>query len=246
MRAAGILLCILLIFACQSDKSLEFTQKTIDSQACEDCPHVQINIPEASQRTLLGRNINTAIREEIIELLDYDEEGNATGIEEAIEDFTAGWRTLAENFPEELAPWEATVLAQTSYENSQLLSLRFEAYLFTGGAHGYTTTRFLNFNKETGEEVDALDFFSNRSKLEEVAESAFRKTFEISADSAINSTGFMFEENTYYLPEQIGFSPEGLTLLYNPYEVASYADGPLTVVIPFGMLKETGVAPKLW
>ena len=222
MRGAGIVLCLLLLFACQDDKSLEFSPKGFDAKACEDCPHVQIDIPEASQRTLLGRNINTAIREEIIELLDYDEEGNAATIEEAIADFTAGWRNLAENFPEELAPWEARIRTEITYENSNLLSLRLEAYIFTGGAHGYTTTRFLNFNKDTGEAL---------------AETTFRNTYEIAEDSAINSTGFMFEENTFYLPEQIGFTPEGLTLLYNPYEVASYADGPLTVVIPFESLK---------
>ena len=42
----------------------------------------------------------------------------------------------------------------------------------------------------------------------------------------------MFEEDRFSLPENLGFTPGGLELLYNPYEVASYADGPISLVLP--------------
>ena len=40
-----------------------------------------------------------------------------------------------------------------------------------------------------------------------------------------------FENETFTFPSNIGIDKEGLNFFYNPYEVASYADGPTKVVI---------------
>ena len=54
---------------------------------------------------------------------------------------------------------------------------------------------------------------------------------EIPEDKPINSTGFWFENNTFYLPESIGFTKENVILLYNQYEIASYSSGPVELEI---------------
>jgi len=41
----------------------------------------------------------------------------------------------------------------------------------------------------------------------------------------------MFEENQFRLPENIGLAADAIILHYNPYEVASYADGSLILEI---------------
>jgi hypothetical protein len=43
----------------------------------------------------------------------------------------------------------------------------------------------------------------------------------------------MFEKDHFYLPENIGFTEKGIKLLYNQYEVASYADGPIELTLPY-------------
>ncbi|TFG74190.1 MAG: DUF3298 domain-containing protein, partial [Flavobacteriales bacterium] len=55
----------------------------------------------------------------------------------------------------------------------------------------------------------------------------------IPLDKPINQTGLMFEQDTFYLPENIGFTKDGLQLLYNPYEVASYADGTIVLTLSY-------------
>ncbi|MEO0900921.1 MAG: DUF3298 domain-containing protein, partial [Bacteroidota bacterium] len=35
--------------------------------------------------------------------------------------------------------------------------------------------------------------------------------------------------NLFHLSENIGYVPEGIQLIYNQYEVASYADGPIVL-----------------
>ena len=37
----------------------------------------------------------------------------------------------------------------------------------------------------------------------------------------------------FQLPETIGYSDEGIIILYNPYEIASYAQGIVEFTIPF-------------
>ena len=48
----------------------------------------------------------------------------------------------------------------------------------------------------------------------------------------------MFEEDAFYLPENIGFTPKGIQLLYNQYEVSSFAEGPIEVTIPYNEVKK--------
>lgn len=37
----------------------------------------------------------------------------------------------------------------------------------------------------------------------------------------------------FQLPESIGFSDEGVIILYNPYEIASYSQGIIEFTIPY-------------
>ena len=80
MRNATLLLSIGLLMACQPDKTPEIRIREYSGTACESCPVVQVSIPEMSGDGKLETSVNTALREEIIELLDYDEEQEALDI----------------------------------------------------------------------------------------------------------------------------------------------------------------------
>jgi hypothetical protein len=74
--------------------------------------------------------------------------------------------------------------------------------------------------------------FKDPGAFLEFAEASFRRQYSIPEDAPINSTGFMFEDNLFRLPRNIGFENEGIVLHYNPYEAASYADGALVLEFP--------------
>jgi hypothetical protein len=232
MRKAATLLFLGLLMACQPEKTLEMRDREYSGAACESCPVVRVSIPEMVGNSKLGNSVNTALREEIIELLDYDEERDARDIPEAIKAFQDGFRKMQEEFPEELTGWEASVEAFKTYEDPKVITIKMDTYIFTGGAHGYPATRYLNFDKKTGEEMDAVELLKDPEAFAVFAEAAFRKQYEISSDAPINSTGFMFEDNLFRLPQNIGLTPEGMVLHYNPYEAASYADGALVLEFP--------------
>ena len=43
----------------------------------------------------------------------------------------------------------------------------------------------------------------------------------------------MFEDDVFQLPQTYFFTDKGLLLYYNVYEIASYADGPKELLIPY-------------
>jgi hypothetical protein len=48
----------------------------------------------------------------------------------------------------------------------------------------------------------------------------------------------MFEDEKFYLPQNIFYTDKGLLLYYNSYEAASYADGPKELLLPYKEVNE--------
>ena len=222
------LLLLLIIWSCREEQSLGMLPITYTQQN----PRVQLQLPQADTTLQLGRAINTALEDEVIALLAFDEATNIHSISEAVNSFSAGYVELIENF-EGTPEWEAMITADISYEDAHLLSVRMQSYLFTGGAHGFEEVRYLNFDKRRGRVIEGINMFTNFAPVLTLAEDMFRISQAIPMEGDINSTGFMFEGDQFHLPESIGFDSHGMVLHYNQYEVASYADGPITVTLPW-------------
>lgn len=228
------LLCVLFLalWACQGETKTEWHPREYLGTVCAQCPAVRIAVPEAAETTPLGRGVNRAIREEVIEILDYGESRDATTIPEAIEAFGAGYREVQQQFPDEAIGWEAAIEGVVTFEDEHLVSLKLDMYTFTGGAHGLSITHYLNFDRASGEELANEQLFSDWEALEKLAEKTFREAYNIPYGTRINDTGFMFEGDQFHLPENMGFTAGGLELYYNPYEIASYAEGPISLILP--------------
>lgn len=225
-------LAFAMLIGCQNESKLTFEPQSIENKICEECPEVSIEIPKALGKSKISKTINTALKEEIISLLTYDDEIEVNTINGALKSFKNGYSELQELYDDEPTDWEAKVEGNISYEDENLITISLESYLFTGGAHGYTSKTFLNFDKKKGIELENSELFKNSEEFQAFAEEMFRQKERIPKDKSINYTGFMFEQDSFYLPENIGFTKEGVKLLYNQYEVASYADGIIELVLP--------------
>ena len=231
-------LVFLLLIGCQNEANLTFEPYAFENESCKDCPEVSIAIPKALGRTKITKTINTALEEELISLLSFDEEMEVTSIDDALKSFKNGYLELQELYDDEPTGWEAKIKGSVSYEDADFITIALDSYLFTGGAHGYTSKRFLNFDKKKGIELENSELFKNAENFRVFAEEIFRQKENIPKDQSINYTGFMFEQDSFYLPENIGFTKDGLKLLYNPYEVSSYADGTIELVLPHSEIKK--------
>jgi hypothetical protein len=196
----------------------------------ENCAFISIQTPMALKEGERSKKINRRIEEHIRETVDYQEMRKIRSLEALAQRFIDDYEASVEEFPDYNIPWEASVDGKIIYRNLELISMEFRTGIFTGGAHGYTSVTFLNLNPKTGELYSENDLFEADFKA--YAEELFRKKNEIAQNAPINSTGMFFENDEFHLPKNIGFRKDKLILRYNPYEVASYAEGGIQLEVP--------------
>jgi len=119
-------------------------------------------------------------------------------------------------------------------KNTKLIWVSLQSYVDTGGAHGNGRLSYLNFNPQTGALLKQNDIISNLSQFKKIAKTAFEEQTKPKDDDE-TIEDFLFGED-FQLPANIGFTKEGLTLLYNNYEIASYAQGITKIVLPYDQL----------
>ncbi len=127
--------------------------------------------------------------------------------------------------------WEALIDGEVTYQSPEITCIAVNSYLNTGGAHGNMNISFLNFNSQTGEILQIEDYIKNRKDFLKLVESHFDLEIEKKLDED-NFNDYFFGDD-FQLPENIGFSDEGIILLYNVYEIAPYSKGITEFTIPF-------------
>ncbi|NND64317.1 MAG: DUF4163 domain-containing protein [Flavobacteriaceae bacterium] len=234
---------ILLIFltACTTDNTISFSSEIFTEEQleiCESdfCSEIEVNYLKALGNSKVSEKINAKINQFIIAslFLGEDDVPAAKNIDDAATDFILAYRDHQVDIPAELdsGGYFADISTVELFQNNDFLSLEMRQYLFTGGAHGYGTVHFLNIDTETGDELKTEDLFSNVEGFTDFAEKVFRNEHGIDVNDSINATGFWFDNETFYLPETIGFTESKVILIYNAYEIASYGAGAIELEIP--------------
>ncbi|MEM7186478.1 MAG: DUF4163 domain-containing protein [Bacteroidota bacterium] len=235
------ILLLLIVGSCSKEVSLrfsseEFTEENLDVCQEETCSTVTINYLTAEGDPFISEKINTAITNYVIEglFLGEDAAPTANSIPEAAEQFVMSYRDHQPDFPDQVDPenFEAMITMEATHQSENFVSLSCYKYLFTGGAHGYGETQFLLFDTQTGSAVGLEDLVNDVPGFKAYAASRFREIHDIAETESINATGFWFEDDQFYLPEAIGLVGDQIVLVYNPYEIASYAEGAISLEIP--------------
>ncbi|MFK5982159.1 MAG: DUF4163 domain-containing protein [Flavobacteriaceae bacterium] len=235
----GLLFLLFIIaISCKKEEAITLTSENFSEEYqgnCkgDNCAKVTIDYIKVKGEKEVVDKINFVIGSFIIYSLNSDLEKKirATTITEAANAFLKAYEADKKEFPD-VSPYEAEVSVSNSYSSSDIISIKTSFYNYTGGAHGNTTLSFLNFDPQTGGLLTKNSLLKNKKEFTEFAEKKFRAEKIISEGESINSTGFWFENDTFSLPESIGFSETHLILIYNQYEIASYADGPIEIQIP--------------
>ncbi|OOH89340.1 DUF3298 domain-containing protein [Pasteurellaceae bacterium 15-036681] len=108
---------------------------------------------------------------------------------------------------------------------------------YTGGAHGMYYTRYLNvdINKQALITLDTLIAPKNQAKLKELL-------WESYASERIGTDGKMeqpyAEKADFRISDEFYFTPYGITFVYPPYELGSFAEGEIEVPVSFYQLNE--------
>jgi hypothetical protein len=228
IRLTLFLVFFLLLFSCNSEnKSLNFNTKTIDKTYEAD---ISASIDYAIGKSDLSQSINLNIEKAIVgSIVDANKH---TDLNSVLNDFNMEYLKFKKDFPEAKEPiWELHIETEKIYHSKEIITMTISTYEFKGGAHGIDKIKLLNLNAITGTIINPGDLIEMNQDFENLAKIHFLKS--LPEDNGQSKMEDYFFGKPFQLPENIGFSEEGLILLYNVYEIASYNQGYTEFVIPF-------------
>ncbi|WP_400076098.1 DUF3298 domain-containing protein [Winogradskyella sp. R77965] len=185
---------------------------------------------KASGNSDLSNTINNTIEKALISTVSTPE--NNKVLKEVLSDFNSDYVSFKKDFPEESEPvWELHIETEKTFQSEEVITLAISTYEFKGGAHGNDKIIFLNLDAKSGEDLNQNDIIENQGEFKKLAQQHFIKALE-TEDENLKMEDFFFGK-PFQLPENIGYSEDGLVLLYNVYEIASFEQGYTEFVIPF-------------
>jgi hypothetical protein len=134
---------------------------------------------------------------------------------------------------------------------NNLLSIVFNIYTYSGGAHGYGFLKPFTFNTLTGKIVeissdlkpskkDSFYIIEKKEALRQYGKQMFDSTlftkFISGGKSKLRPDDTLIYNTVYN--KDLYLSDSGIVSIYNPYEIAPYVSGILSVQIPFQKVKD--------
>lgn len=219
------------VYTCKEESSLTFKTAFV---ALSEVSKVDIEYPVAEGNSQAAQTINNTISNYIVNALNFEEGSVAdVDISVAASKFDQEYNLFKRDFPESTAAWEASIEGEVLYTSPLITTLSISSYLYTGGAHGNDYIKLFNFNNANGALLTPKEVLNLNSEFMNVAQSYFEKEV-MKKDENIKD--YFFGES-FKLPENMGLSERGLIMLYNKYEIASYAQGYTEFLIPFKELE---------
>lgn len=217
-----------LVYACKSEpKRIAF--KTISINKAYNA-QIEVTFDKALGNNALSRTINSKIEASIIASLSENKE-TAT-LADVLDNFNEAFLNFKKEFPDVDEPtWELYIETEKTYQSNNIITIAISTYLFKGGAHGNDNIYFLNLNAKTGEILNKNDIIKDFNGFKKLAKAYFIKSLQAEKENVVIED--FFYGKSFQLPQSIGYSDDGLILLYNNYEIASYEPGYTEFIIPF-------------
>ncbi|NBP04909.1 MAG: DUF3298 domain-containing protein [Bacteroidetes bacterium] len=129
------------------------------------------------------------------------------------------------------------------YANRHYVSVKDQAYYFTGGAHGFRVTIFTLVDIKSGNPVDNWHkLFTDSNAVLKIAENIFRKNKQIPESENINKSWFW--NGKFYLPNNFAYTEKGILFFYNVYEIAPYEQGDTELLLDYESLGKLLIKPN--
>lgn len=225
---------LLVVFSCKDDNApLIFKDQSVVKK---EHAIVEINYPKAEGDGAIAKKINKTIENFLANEINMSETVDKDlSLDSAIKGFDKEYKSFKEDFSDTSQQWEAVIESELLYESETIVSIAVHSYLDTGGAHGNSHVTFLNFDKTNGTLLEKDDYIKDEDAFKKLVVPYFEKATQPLTDEETIEDPFYGEG--FQLPENIGFGEDGLILLYNVYEIASYAQGVTEFSIPYDIAK---------
>lgn len=134
-----------------------------------------------------------------------------------------------------ILPYELYIDYRITYNDNCTISLYYEIYTFTGGAHGNTDRKSDTWNLNSRREMNLYDYFVDPANYKDIIiEEIDKQIGETATDDF-----FMYFENYKELVEETFqkdnyyLTKEGIVIYFQQYDIAPYSSGIPTFLIPY-------------
>ena len=148
--------------------------------------------------------------------------------------------SLEANAEEEEYPrsWsqDINVHIEHQFAGTQTLSLSLSMYNYTGGAHPNSSLIYVNYDIFSRKIIKLSDLINPNmmARLTYIAGTIFRKQEGLSPTEPLEN--YFFENQKFSLNSNFLITKKGLLFFYNPYEIRSYAEGPMELMVPYSAI----------
>lgn len=227
-RWIGFIFLMSLLSCNDVPRKLENRTEEFQQKACEGtyCAEVNLKYPIFLNETQTSIALNKLIERQVLNFLEPFEEKNGENIQAVTKIFLADYLRFIKDF-ESTQEWEINVDAHVAFENEKIISVVFETYSFTGGAHPNSFRQYLNFDKLRNIQIENDSLIVDKQKLLEMTESKFRDFHQVEKDIPLSETNMFFLDgnDNFFLPTAIGYDLDSLVFFYNTYEIGPYVMG---------------------
>jgi hypothetical protein len=117
-----------------------------------------------------------------------------------------------------------------------LLSLGFTYYGYSGGAHGSHGTKLITYDVKNKKRMTLNDVFkpNYQKTLNAAVMRVARRYFGVKPNESLESSALV---STVEANDNYAISRKGILFNYEPYEIASYAQGEIQLFVPFEEVK---------
>lgn len=180
----------------------------------------------------LNRSIMTLLMENPVE--------GVTRKPETPEQFAGDFIADYKQTPNPFSSWELERSVGIVFTTKNMITLLFEEYGYTGGAHPYSGARYSVLSLADGNQITLDDLLKpgHDAALNVAGERIFRETRELKEEETLEEQGFSFPNDVFSLNDNFGVLKEGLDFIFNSYEIAPYALGPTQFTVPYEDIQE--------
>ena len=154
-----------------------------------------------------------------------------------VKEFTGMYNDMKQDGMPEVPELASNIKITKDYETDKVVTFFYNSYENGGGAHGGAVGSGMTFRKSDGRRID-WDLFTT-VKMQSIIRNGLKEYFEVKTDDEL--AGCLTLNDSFILPMPVTpplFGKDGIIVTYQQYEIASYAAGMPSFVIPYKKAKD--------
>lgn len=133
---------------------------------------------------------------------------------------------------------ESQTKISKGFESDKVVTFDYHSYEYMGGAHGGAASDGTTFRKTDGRRL-GWDLFVSGSGMQEVIKNGLMEYFQVKTEEEL--TECLSLDNTVFFPLPQTpplFQKDGILFIYQQYEIAAYAAGQPSFILPYDKAKK--------